>query len=1853
MKIKSLHSIGLLMVLSLFFSLKPYAQELTWAKGQGGSSNDYGRAIFHDGSGGVYIVGSFSGTVDFDPGPGVFNLTATGTTDGYLLKLNSSGTFLFAKRFGGTGDVVAYDVAVEPGGLIYITGSFTGTVDFDPGAGVANLTSAGMRDVFLVRLTTAGNWSYSQRFGSTGEDIGYSVAVNSGAYAIGGTFQGTVDFDYSAGTTNLTAPVGLTAGFITRYTSGVAFTFAAQFGNSSAVNGLAMDASGNVYSTGFINGGGDFDPEAGVVNLTTVGGGIDLFVSKLSATGAYVWAKLQGGTSSEAGVAIEVDAASNVYTTGYFAGTADFDPGAGVVNLVSGGSNDTYVCKMDVNGDYVWAVSFSGIGDDRGVALDTDVDGNVYTVGYFRNTVDFDPGVGNQNITVSGQLDGFVSKLDASGQYIWAHQIGSTTDDAVFGVSVDVSGNIHFTGFFSGTTDFDPTAGTSTLTSVAFADIMEVKWAPCAVPVAPSNITDPSNMTICYGSSTVLSCSGTYSLSWYDAAIGGNYLGSGATFNTSALTATTSYFAQDSSCIAGPRTEFIVNVIPAIADQTLSLTNSSFCAGGSTTVELSSSEAGVSYYLRNDADNSIVGTPVAGTGSAISLPTGAISTTTTFNVNAVSTAPNYALDLDGTNDYLNLGAGNRGVTATVTVSAKIKAVVTGANQFIAYKYDGSTKGYLLFLDAAGKARFDGRDGSGGYKSSGISTTLVADGQWHEVTGVVRSTGWEIYVDGVLENSTAYALGSGGLTTATNLLIGTNGTAYSSMDIDRISVWNTSLSGAAILAFAPNCLIGNETNLTGYFPLNEGAGTTATDLSSTAINGTLTNMTVPSCWISGPDITCGVTCEQEMGNLVTVTIVAAPSTPSISASGSTALCSGNSVTLTSSPGTTYLWSTGETTSSILVSSAGSYTVQVANGSGCLSDASSPTIVTVGTPPSQPSISAGGTTTFCEGGSVTLTSSAGTSYLWSNGETTPSINVTTSGTYTVQVTNSSGCQSTASVGTTVTVNALPAAPSISVGGPTTFCDGGSVTLTSSAGTTYLWSNGATTASISPTTSGTYSVQVTNVAGCQSSASAGTTVTVNALPSQPSISAGGPTTFCDGGSVTLTSTPGTSYLWSTGATTASISPTTSGNYTVQVTNASGCQSIASTATVVTVNSLPAQPTISAGGATTFCDGGSVTLTSSAGTSYLWSNGATTASISPTTSGTYSVQVTNAAGCQSTASAGTTVTVNALPAQPTITAGGPTTFCQGGSVTLTSSAGSSYLWSDGSMSSSINPNSTGTYTVQVTNAAGCQSVASNPITVTVNALPNAPIISPNAATTFCAGGTVNLASSAGITYLWSNGSTAASIDVTTSGTFTVQITGPNGCQSPASAPTTVTVNPLPTISTGTVTNPTSCTVGNGSIGVNGTGTGTLSWSGAASGSMTGTSLPATISNLNNGTYQISFTDGNGCASNTLSTTLSAPSAPAAPSITAGGATTFCEGGAVTLTSSAGNAYAWSTGETTASITVNASGNYTVSITDASGCSSPASAAFAVTVNPLPVINVGTLTNPSTCTTTDGSIEVNGIGTGSITWLGAASGTDAVTAFPYVISSLGDGSYSIEFTDGNSCTSQAISASLTLPSSPAAPTITPSGSTVFCDGDEVTLTSSTGDTYLWSNGETTQSITVSSSGTFSVMITDASGCSSPNSASTSVTANPIPVATATLSGIDLTALSSTGTYQWVDCDNGYQAVAGATLQSYTPVVNGNYAVIITETGCADTSDCLLVTGVGIDEIADQFFVKVFPNPSFGSVHIESSEEIIAVRILTTKGEELMTTTETNIDLSFASPGVYFIEIQLSNSIHTERLVRQ
>ncbi len=382
---------------------------------------------------------------------------------------------------------------------------------------------------------------------------------------------------------------------------------------------------------------------------------------------------------------------------------------------------------------------------------------------------------------------------------------------------------------------------------------------------------------------------------------------------------------------------------------------------------------------------------------------------------------------------------------------------------------------------------------------------------------------------------------------------------------------------------------------------------------------------------------------------------APSTPTISANstnGSTTVCAGDVVTLTSSETSGNLWSTGETTQSITVNASLSNITTTVTVNGC-SATSAATNVTVNPIPNAPSISANGTTTFCEGGSVILTSTIPSGNLWSTGETTQTITVNSTSSVTATVTANS-CVSAPSNTLNIVETPNPTAPTISANGPLGFCSGGSVVLTSSETSNNLWSNGESTNSITVTAAGVYTVTF-SVGQC-SATSTPITVTFTPSPNAPIITITGSTTFCEGGSVVLSSTSATGNLWSTGETTQSITVSSTLNNITTTFTSNGCTSLPSTPVNVTENPIPAVPTITAAGPLTFCNGNSVTLTSSAIGNNMWSNGESSNSITVTSSGVYFVE-NSVASCSST-SLDVTVVVNDCSALEEVSANEFTIF-------------------------------------------------------------------------------------------------------------------------------------------------------------------------------------------------------------------------------------------------------------------------------------------------------------------------------------------------------------------------------------------------------------------------------------------------------------------------------------------------------------------------------------------------------------------------------------------------------------------
>jgi hypothetical protein len=334
----------------IFISKLDSSGNFKWAKQIGGTSDETGFAITTDALGNVYSTGAFKGTVDFDPGTGSYNLTSksVSSNDIYVSKLDSTGTFIWAKSMGGTSNGTGRSIAVDNCGNVYTTGAFAGTTDFDPGSNVYNLASTGQYDVFVSKLDSSGNFVWAKRWGSNNFDFGLSIAVDvpKNVYTTG-YFSGTVDFDPGAGTYNMSTMYS--SNFISKLDSSGNFVFAKTFAGIANAgfcfgNSIALDSSGNIYTTGSLYGPVDFDPGIGSFVLTGAGNN-DIFVSKLNNSGNFVWAKAMGGTSDEQGRCIALSSTGDVYTCGYFNGKVDFDPGVGIDTLSSSGTS-IFIHKM-------------------------------------------------------------------------------------------------------------------------------------------------------------------------------------------------------------------------------------------------------------------------------------------------------------------------------------------------------------------------------------------------------------------------------------------------------------------------------------------------------------------------------------------------------------------------------------------------------------------------------------------------------------------------------------------------------------------------------------------------------------------------------------------------------------------------------------------------------------------------------------------------------------------------------------------------------------------------------------------------------------------------------------------------------------------------------------------------------------------------------------------------------------------------------------------------------------------------------------------------------------------------------------------------------------------------------------------------------------------------------------------------------------------------------------------------------------------------------------------------------------------------------------------------------------------
>jgi hypothetical protein len=508
-----------LIALLTFFATPLFSQfqtPLQWAsKAAGTNPNGAAQAlcITTDPNGNVYNGGTFHGIVDFDPGPATYTrMSVNPAGDVFIWKLNANGTFAWVITAGGPTLSTCNSIDLDKAGNVYIGGYFSSTVDFDPSAASFNLTSAGNQDLFLAKYSSNGAFIWAKRIGAAGNDAVDALdADTSGNVFATGVSVGNVDFDPGPGTYTVPGTPGGTRAFVLRLDSAGNFGWArvfTGFGGGTMGHAIKCDGAGNVYSAGRLSGTTDFDPGTGTYTLAGAPAGG--YVSKLSASGNFVWASLLRSTQGAYPFGMAVTRSGDVYLSGEILGTVDFDPGPGLYTVTCNQS-DAFFCKLNGSGGLGWARQITGNFIQRGYDVAIDTIGNAYWFGDINGAVDMDPGPATFSLGGAGNRAVF-SKFTPNGSFIGAKIFSSTTRGNA--MAIGRGGTLHFAGTFTGPAiDFDPEPTTFTMTSGANAAAYCVKLA-VATCVSGGTITVAGRDSICMNSVVTLSATGANIYYW-------------------------------------------------------------------------------------------------------------------------------------------------------------------------------------------------------------------------------------------------------------------------------------------------------------------------------------------------------------------------------------------------------------------------------------------------------------------------------------------------------------------------------------------------------------------------------------------------------------------------------------------------------------------------------------------------------------------------------------------------------------------------------------------------------------------------------------------------------------------------------------------------------------------------------------------------------------------------------------------------------------------------------------------------------------------------------------------------------------------------------------------------------------------------------------------------------------------------------------------------------------------------------------------------------------------------------------------------------------------------------------------
>jgi len=775
--------------------------------------------------------------------------------------LFSQSNYSWIFNSGGSGDDQAVAVTTDGSGNVYVAGYFTGTVSF----GTTSLTSAGDKDMFLVKLNSSGTIQWAKKGGGTAADqaIDIKCDASNNIYTLG-SHEGSATF----GTTTIDNADGAKS-FITKWDNSGNVLSVVNLGGYG--KSFTLDASGNIYLASVYSG------TIKVITTSHTSHGLDdAYIAKITAAGSESWVKTMWSTDgNETPIAITLTPGDSILVTGRFGATLNFDGSTSVTANNGGASNeDLLLVKYANDGSFVWYKQFDGSMANYSApkSLITDVDGNIYIAGSYLTSINFFLNY----FTTAGGSDLFIAKLASNGaSAVWAKKVGGTGADAALTLGLDASNNVYFTGYYTGVLAFEtatlPNSGNSNIYLAKYNTSGTFQWAKFAGGAGEDGGLGVSVLS----DGSAIIC-GKFSTS---AVFHGTTITSNGLLDMFVAKSASTYTPRLTAAFTANPTTGMEGVQITFTDQSIGTPNHwawSFPGGTPDTSNVQNPT--VTYSTQGTYAASL---SVSNTYSETDQLTKASYITITPYVSTCN-----AVQFDGTDDHIDCGSrSSLRVNSNFTIEAWVKpAAETGFPFSYLTKTATAANGYGIGY-VNGKLRFIIQPTnlliSAIDNMPGVTVPL---NEWSHIACSYDGKDAKIYLNGVLEESQALASSTTSLTWSTNpaaIYIGkcTNydGTLFYQGGVDDVRIWKTTRTAAEINANKDMKLLGTEANLAAYWKLDEGAGLTAGDATANNYDGTLKN---GATWITTTHSCSGVGVEENDDHQQILSIYPNPSSQTI-------------------------------------------------------------------------------------------------------------------------------------------------------------------------------------------------------------------------------------------------------------------------------------------------------------------------------------------------------------------------------------------------------------------------------------------------------------------------------------------------------------------------------------------------------------------------------------------------------------------------------------------------------------------------------------------------------------------------------------------------------------------------------------------------------------------------------------------------------------------------------------------------------------------------------------------------------------------------------------------------------------